>query len=100
MENSSQASLTSLHAPLRQIGRSSGLVMEEVLNAQHLAAELVGRFERIDHGVASIALTTDTSILTAVGNVTFESVADGKSDCSVDKVAVASSVAISTSEML
>ena len=37
-------------------------------DAQHLAAELVGRFERDRHGFASIALTTNASILTAVGN--------------------------------
>jgi D-sedoheptulose 7-phosphate isomerase len=37
-------------------------------DAQHMAAELVGRFRRERKGLASIALTTDTSILTAVGN--------------------------------
>lgn len=37
-------------------------------DCQHLAAELVGRFERNRGGLASIALTTDTSILTSVGN--------------------------------
>lgn len=37
-------------------------------DAQHLAAELVGRFERQRQGLGAIALTTDTSILTAVGN--------------------------------
>lgn len=37
-------------------------------SSQHLAAELVGRFRRERRGAASIALTTDTSILTAVGN--------------------------------
>jgi D-sedoheptulose 7-phosphate isomerase len=37
-------------------------------DCQHLAAELVGRFERDRRGLASIALTTDTSILTSVGN--------------------------------
>jgi D-sedoheptulose 7-phosphate isomerase len=37
-------------------------------DSQHLAAELVGRFARERKGLASIALTTDTSILTAVGN--------------------------------
>jgi D-sedoheptulose 7-phosphate isomerase len=37
-------------------------------DAQHLAAELVGRFRRERRGLPSIALTTDTSILTAVGN--------------------------------
>ncbi|WP_153111886.1 phosphoheptose isomerase [Propionivibrio limicola] len=37
-------------------------------DAQHFAAELVGRFEMERHGLAAIALTTDSSILTAVGN--------------------------------
>lgn len=37
-------------------------------DSQHLAAELVGRFRRERHAWASIALTTDTSILTAIGN--------------------------------
>jgi D-sedoheptulose 7-phosphate isomerase len=37
-------------------------------DAQHLAAELVGRFRQNRRGLASIALTTDTSILTAVAN--------------------------------
>ena len=37
-------------------------------DSQHLAAELVGRFQRERSGWASIALTTDTSILTAIGN--------------------------------
>jgi D-sedoheptulose 7-phosphate isomerase len=37
-------------------------------DAQHFAAELVGRFEKERLGLPAIALTTDTSILTAVGN--------------------------------
>jgi D-sedoheptulose 7-phosphate isomerase len=37
-------------------------------DSQHLAAELVGRFRRERRGVPSIALTTDTSILTSIGN--------------------------------
>jgi D-sedoheptulose 7-phosphate isomerase len=37
-------------------------------DAQHFAAELVGRFETERRELAAIALTTDTSILTAVGN--------------------------------
>ena len=37
-------------------------------DAQHIAAELVGRFSTEREGLAAIALTTDTSILTAVGN--------------------------------
>ena len=37
-------------------------------DAQHFAAEFVGRFERERPGLAAISLTTDTSILTAVAN--------------------------------
>jgi D-sedoheptulose 7-phosphate isomerase len=37
-------------------------------DAQHFAAELVGRFERERRAIASVALTTDTSILTAIAN--------------------------------
>lgn len=37
-------------------------------DAQHLAAELVGRFRKERRALASIALTTNTSILTAIGN--------------------------------
>src|SRR5512146_2401112 len=37
-------------------------------DAQHFAAEFVGRFERERPGLAAIALSTDTSILTAIGN--------------------------------
>jgi D-sedoheptulose 7-phosphate isomerase len=37
-------------------------------DAQHFAAELVCRFTRVRKGLPAIALTTDTSILTAVAN--------------------------------
>lgn len=37
-------------------------------DSQHIAAELVGRFKRERKGLAAIALTTDSSILTSVGN--------------------------------
>ncbi len=37
-------------------------------DAQHFAAEFVGRFERERPGLAAIALTTDSSILTAIAN--------------------------------
>jgi D-sedoheptulose 7-phosphate isomerase len=37
-------------------------------DAQHVAAELVGRFVRERDGLPAVALTTDSSILTAVGN--------------------------------
>ena len=37
-------------------------------DAQHIAAELVGRFERSRKGFAAVALTTDTSLLTSASN--------------------------------
>ena len=37
-------------------------------DAQHLAAELVCRFETTRKALPAIALTTDTSLLTAIGN--------------------------------
>lgn len=53
--------------------RAGGKVMAcgnggSAADAQHFAAELVGRFERERQELAAIALTTDTSILTAIGN--------------------------------
>ncbi len=37
-------------------------------DAQHIAAEIVGRYGKERKGLPAVALTTDTSILTAVGN--------------------------------
>jgi len=37
-------------------------------DAQHIAAELVGRFKAERRSLPSIALTTNTSVLTAIGN--------------------------------
>ncbi len=37
-------------------------------DAQHIAGELVGRFLRERQALAAMALTTDTSIMTAIGN--------------------------------
>ena len=37
-------------------------------DAQHAAAELVGRFQRERAALAAIALTTDTSVLTSIAN--------------------------------
>ncbi len=37
-------------------------------DAQHFAAEIVGRFRMERRGLPAMALTTDTSILTAIGN--------------------------------
>ena len=37
-------------------------------DSQHVAAEFIGRFEKERKSMAAIALTTDTSALTAIGN--------------------------------
>lgn len=37
-------------------------------DAQHIAAEFVGRFEKERRSLPALALTTDTSALTAIGN--------------------------------
>ena len=37
-------------------------------DAQHIAAELTGRYKTERQGLAAIALTTDTSAITAIGN--------------------------------
>ncbi len=37
-------------------------------DAQHFAAEIIGRFQRERRAYPAVALTTDSSILTAVGN--------------------------------
>ena len=37
-------------------------------DAQHFVAELVGRYKKDRKGLRAVALTTDTSVLTAVGN--------------------------------
>lgn len=37
-------------------------------DAQHIAAEIVGRYKTNRKGLAAIALTTDTSVLTAIAN--------------------------------
>jgi D-sedoheptulose 7-phosphate isomerase len=68
---------------LDAIGRAAELLIDCIANggciyicgnggsaadAQHIAAELVGRFLRERKGLPAVALTTDTSILTSVGN--------------------------------
>jgi D-sedoheptulose 7-phosphate isomerase len=58
---------------LSQVVREGGKILVcgnggSAADAQHFAAELIGRFEQERSAWAAIALTTDTSILTAVGN--------------------------------
>jgi SIS domain len=45
-------------------------------DAQHFAAEMVGRFERERPELPAIALTTDSSILTAIAATTFAELPD------------------------
>ena len=53
-------------------------------DAQHIAAELVGRFCRERKALSAVALTTDTSILTSVANdYTFEQVFERQVDALV-----------------
>ena len=37
-------------------------------DAQHIAAELVGKYKIQRNGISAIALTTDTSVITSIGN--------------------------------
>jgi len=58
---------------LAQVFKNSGRVLifgngGSAADAQHLAAEFVNRFQVERPPLAALALTTDTSILTAVGN--------------------------------
>lgn len=53
--------------------RSGGKIMAcgnggSAADAQHFAAELIGRFEKERPGLPALALTTDSSILTALAN--------------------------------
>jgi D-sedoheptulose 7-phosphate isomerase len=44
-------------------------------DAQHIAGELVGRFERSRRALPAVALTTDTSVITSIANdIAYESV--------------------------
>ena len=82
-EESANAKLAAIEALAAPIALAVETLAESLLNngkilacgnggsaadAQHFAAELIGRFEAERQELAAIALTTDTSILTAVGN--------------------------------
>ena len=87
IEHSFKQNIEVHNASLEQLGpiiaRASELVLHSLLNggkvlacgnggsaadAQHFASEMVNRFERDRPGLAALALTTDTSILTSVAN--------------------------------
>ena len=65
LEKIARAMSASLHAGGKVLWCGNGGSAGE---SQHLAAEIVGRFRQERRGLASISLTTDTSILTAVAN--------------------------------
>jgi D-sedoheptulose 7-phosphate isomerase len=67
------ASTVAIAERITQALRSGGKLLlagngGSAADAQHIAAELVGRFVRDRAPLAAIALTTDTSALTALGN--------------------------------
>jgi D-sedoheptulose 7-phosphate isomerase len=81
--DSAQLKLAAADALAPRIARAAGMMTEALLadgkilscgnggsaaDAQHFAAEMVGRFERERPELPAIALTVDTSILTAVAN--------------------------------
>ena len=63
--NSSQLCINSLKSGGKILLCGNG---GSAADAQHIAAELVGRYKIERRGIPAIALTTDTSILTAIGN--------------------------------
>lgn len=82
-EDSAQTKLAAVDALAAPIAAAVETMTQSLLNggkilacgnggsagdAQHFAAELVGRFERERQELAAIALTVDSSILTAIGN--------------------------------
>ncbi len=69
--------------PLKDVAKAAELIIDaykqhkkvlicgnggSAADAQHMAGELVGRFKMERQALGAIALTTDTSILTAIGN--------------------------------
>jgi D-sedoheptulose 7-phosphate isomerase len=81
--DSAQLKLAAVDALAPQIARAAALMTECLLadgkilacgnggsasDAQHFAAEMIGRFERERPELPAISLATDTSILTAIAN--------------------------------
>ena len=67
------ASISDVGVMLQQCIHNGGKVLlcgngGSAADSQHIAAEIVGRFKKERKGLPAIALTTDTSILTSVGN--------------------------------
>lgn len=72
MAERAPAIVAAAHAIFTALGRGRAVLTfgngGSAADAQHFAAELVGRYERERRAWPAIALTTDTSALTAVGN--------------------------------
>lgn len=70
--SSTEATADAARVMIEALGRGGKILVfgngGSASDAQHFAAELVGRFVRERRALASVALTTDTSILTAVAN--------------------------------
>ena len=72
-DNTLIAKIVQLGAVASEAVRAGGKIMfagngGSAADAQHFAGELVSRFYYDRPGIASLALTTDSSILTAIGN--------------------------------
>ena len=65
LEAAASACITSLQSGGKMLLAGNG---GSAADAQHIAGELVSRFAFDRPGLSAIALTTDTSILTAIGN--------------------------------
>jgi D-sedoheptulose 7-phosphate isomerase len=65
-------------------------------DAQHISAELVGKFKKLRPPLRALALTTNTSIITAIGNdISFDEIFSRQVNANLEKGDVA--VGISTS---
>ncbi len=79
-QETAQATRTALHDPFRELVNlclgaidTGGKIMffgngGSAADAQHLATELVARYKKNRPAIAALALSTDTSALTAIGN--------------------------------
>lgn len=65
IDGAAAAVIDSLHSGGKVLWMGNG---GSAADSQHLAAEMVGRYLRNRTGLAALALTTDTSTLTAVAN--------------------------------
>lgn len=73
VRDADHAALLRAVAAIRQSHAAGGTLLifgngGSAADAQHMAAEFVNRFARERRALAALALTTDTSILTSIGN--------------------------------